>query len=68
MIPDECIDRIDFRSLISELDSGVENVERLSEGDFRTIIEELESVGSKFNVNSGFDVFFGGEFVKCPCE
>ena len=59
---------IDFRSLISELDSGVENVECLSEGDFRTIIEELESVGLKFNVKSGFDVFCGGKIVKCPCE
>ena len=64
----ECIDRIDFRSFISELDSGVENVEYLSEGEFRTIIEELESVGLKLNVKSGFDVFCGGKIVKCRCE
>ena len=57
----ECIDRIDFRSLISELDSGVENVECLSEGDFRSIIEELESVGLKFKAKSGFDVFLWRE-------
>ena len=68
VIRGECVDRIDFRSLVNELDSGFENIECRSEGDLRTIIGELESAGLKFNVNNGFDVFCGGKTVKCPCE
>ena len=68
VIRGQCVDRTDFRSLVTELDSDFGNVECRSEGDLRTIIEELESVGLKFNVNSGFDVFCGGKTVKCPCE
>ena len=63
-----CVDRIDFRSLVNEIDSGFENIKCRSESDLRTIIEELESVGLKFNGNSGFDVFCGGKTVRCPCE
>ena len=36
VIRGECVDTIDVRSLISELYSGVENVECLPEGDLRT--------------------------------
>ena len=64
VIRGECMDRIDFRSLISELDSGVENVECRSESNFRTIIDVQESVGLKFNVNNGFDVFLWRENCK----
>ena len=68
VIRGECVDRIYFRSLVNELDSGFENIECRSEGDLRTIREELESVGLKFNVDSGFDVFCGGKTVRCPRE
>ena len=35
----DCVDRTDFQSSISKLDSDVENVEYRSEGDIRIIIE-----------------------------
>ena len=63
VIRGECVDRIYFRSLVNELDSGFENTECRSERDLRAIIEKLESLGLKFNVNSGFDVFCGWKTV-----